>query len=71
MVVIVVDEMDHLPSSFLVFLFAAITLLVRYRKNKAATSEAQRKSENEKRVNDMNMSFFVNVSHEMRTPFQS
>lgn len=56
------------PLLFLVFLFASITIYVRYRKNKADTAEAQRKSENEKRVNDMNMSFFVNVSHEMRTP---
>lgn len=54
---------------FTLMLLAGIAyFFIHDRKNRAEAEEARRKSENEKRINDMNMSFFVNVSHEMRTP---
>lgn len=40
----------------------------RIQQQRQATAQAIREKEQEKRVNDMNMSFFVNISHEMRTP---
>lgn len=54
---------------FMLFAFVGVLFFfVRDRRNSMAAEEARRKSENEKHINDMNMSFFVNVSHEMRTP---
>lgn len=40
----------------------------RYSKEKEATLLAEREKENEHRINQMNMQFFTNVSHEFRTP---
>lgn len=56
------------PLMGLLLLSSGAYFMIRDKKNRATAAEAMRRSENEKRVNDMNMSFFVNVSHEMRTP---
>lgn len=56
------------PLLAMLVLASVLLFIIRDRRNRAAADEAQRNSENEKRINDMNMSFFVNVSHEMRTP---
>ncbi len=56
------------PLLGLLLISSGTYFVIRDKKNRATAEEAMRRSENEKRVNDMNMSFFVNVSHEMRTP---
>ncbi len=56
------------PLMFLLLASAFAVSAVRIRRSRVAAEEARRKSETEKHINDMNMSFFVNVSHEMRTP---
>lgn len=56
------------PLLMMFVLAGVLFFFVRDRRNRMAAEEARRKSENEKHINDMNMSFFVNVSHEMRTP---
>lgn len=54
----------------LVFLALSATyqLIRRSKRQKEEMAKAIREKEQEHKVNDMNMSFFVNISHEMRTP---
>jgi signal transduction histidine kinase/ligand-binding sensor domain-containing protein/DNA-binding response OmpR family regulator len=54
----------------LLTIFGLITYKIIYntRSNKAAIRREQEEKEQEKRINEMNMSFFTNVSHEFRTP---
>lgn len=56
------------PLLVLALLLGVLFALKRHRHNKDAMAQAIREKEQEKRNNDMNMSFFVNISHEMRTP---
>lgn len=49
-------------------LFAMIRSFRRIRAEKKVRLLAEREKEHEKRINDMNMSFFANVSHEFRAP---
>lgn len=49
-------------------LVAGYLLYRRNRRREEITAQAIREKEQERRVNDMNMKFFVNISHEMRTP---
>lgn len=43
-------------------------LYLKIRVNKSMTQIALREKEQEKHINEMNMSFFTNISHEFRTP---
>lgn len=57
---------------YLLFAGTVVCLLVRTRKRildeRRAREQAAFEKEQEKRVNDMNMRFFANISHEFRTP---
>ena len=56
------------PLLIIVLLYGAILLRKRDLRNKNEIEQAIREKEQESRNNQMNMSFFVNISHEMRTP---
>ena len=56
------------PLMGLALLLGAFLLLKRHRRNQVAMAQAILEKEQERRNNQMNMSFFVNISHEMRTP---
>lgn len=45
-----------------------VTMRLRMRKERMAAEKAERDKEHERLVNQMNMNFFANVSHEFRTP---
>lgn len=55
-----------------ILLFLALVAFYQHRRRskrqREEMAQAIREKEQEKRVNDMNMSFFLNISHEMRTP---
>ncbi len=64
-------------SSAAWFAYACVTLLIIYvmnslylrlRTNNMRLAEARHEREREKRANEMNMSFFANISHEFRNP---
>ena len=56
------------PILVLLALSATYQLIRRSKHQKEEMAKAIREKEQEHKVNDMNMSFFVNISHEMRTP---
>ena len=56
------------PIIVFLVLSASYQLSRRSKRQREEMERAIREKEQEKRVNDMNMSFFVNISHEMRTP---
>jgi signal transduction histidine kinase/DNA-binding response OmpR family regulator len=56
------------PLATILLAIAFLVSYLRIRRSHTAVEEARRQSETEKHINDMNMRFFVNVSHEMRTP---
>lgn len=49
-------------------LWKGITYFKDYRENRALALKAQREKEQELHINQMNMHFFANISHEFRTP---
>lgn len=49
-------------------LFVVYKIIVNTRKHKMLVRQKELEKEQEKRINQMNMSFFANVSHEFRTP---
>lgn len=57
---------------YVLFIAGVVTLIVRARRKISLVELAKRKAEQEKeqerKVNQMNMSFFANISHEFRTP---
>ncbi len=48
--------------------FLVLRLYLRVRRERTATLEAERAKEEQRRINQMNRSFFSNISHEFRTP---
>ena len=56
------------PLIVILIILAVMYQFYRYRQNKYAVAQAILEKEQERRNNQMNMSFFVNISHEMRTP---
>lgn len=52
----------------LLIIFVMNTLYLRLRTNNMRLAEARHEQEREKRANEMNMSFFANISHEFRNP---
>lgn len=56
-------------SILIIFLFIYINnLYLRIKNNKNRAKIALREKEHERHINEMNMSFFTNISHEFRTP---
>jgi len=52
----------------LIVVWIFIRILTQIRRERRAAHKARLEKEQERRVNNMNMSFFANVSHEFRTP---
>lgn len=56
------------PILLILIIGLVYNLIMRSRRQKEEVVRAVREKEQERRMNDINMSFFLNVSHEMRTP---